>query len=72
MQKQHIMNKRFDNQVAVITGGADGLGKGIAQRIAAEGGKIILLDINASLLERGVALGESVSEVPTRARLGRH
>ena len=44
MQKQHIMNKRFENQVAVITGGADGLGKGIAQRIAAEGGKVILLD----------------------------
>lgn len=48
------MNKRFENQVAVITGGADGLGKGIAQRIAAEGGKVILLDINVSLLERTV------------------
>jgi len=48
------MNKRFENQVAVITGGADGLGKGIAQRIAAEGGKVVLLDINASLLERTV------------------
>lgn len=49
-----MMNKRFENQVAVITGGADGLGKGIAQRIAAEGGKVILLDINAGLLERTV------------------
>jgi hypothetical protein len=26
--------KRFENQVAVISGGADGLGKGIAARIA--------------------------------------
>ncbi|MET6996053.1 SDR family NAD(P)-dependent oxidoreductase [Chitinophaga defluvii] len=48
------MNNRFENQVAVITGGADGLGKGIARRIAAEGGKVILLDINAGLLERTV------------------
>lgn len=48
------MNNRFENQVAVITGGADGLGKGIARRIAVEGGKVILLDINAGLLERTV------------------
>lgn len=46
------MNKRFDQQTAVITGGADGLGKGIAQRIAAEGGRVVLLDVNASMLER--------------------
>jgi 3-oxoacyl-[acyl-carrier protein] reductase len=46
------MNKRFDQQTAIITGGADGLGKGIAQRIAAEGGRVVLLDVNASMLER--------------------
>jgi NAD(P)-dependent dehydrogenase (short-subunit alcohol dehydrogenase family) len=48
------MNNRFENQVAVITGGADGLGKGIAQRIASEGGKVVLLDVNPTLLERTV------------------
>jgi 2-dehydro-3-deoxy-L-rhamnonate dehydrogenase (NAD+) len=42
--------KRFENQVAVITGGADGLGKGIAELIANEGGQIVLLDINKDLL----------------------
>jgi 2-dehydro-3-deoxy-L-rhamnonate dehydrogenase (NAD+) len=46
--------KRFKNQVAVISGGADGLGKGIAELIAAEGGTIALLDINADLLEKTV------------------
>jgi NAD(P)-dependent dehydrogenase (short-subunit alcohol dehydrogenase family) len=46
--------KRFENQVAVISGGADGLGKGIAQRIASEGGKVVLLDINKTLLEETV------------------
>ena len=42
--------KRFENQVAVISGGADGLGYGIAERIASEGGSIALFDINESLL----------------------
>ena len=35
--------KRFENQVAIISGGADGLGKGIAQRIASEGAKLSYL-----------------------------
>jgi 3-oxoacyl-[acyl-carrier protein] reductase len=42
--------KRFKGQVAVISGGADGLGKGIARRIASEGGHVALFDRNPSLL----------------------
>jgi 3-oxoacyl-[acyl-carrier protein] reductase len=42
--------KRFENQIAVITGGADGLGLGIAERIASEGGNIALFDINEKKL----------------------
>lgn len=49
------MNNRFENQVAVISGGAAGIGKGIAHRIAAEGGTIILFDINKALLQDVVA-----------------
>jgi 2-dehydro-3-deoxy-L-rhamnonate dehydrogenase (NAD+) len=45
---------RFENQIALISGGADGLGKGIAQQIAADGGTIILLDINEKLLQKTV------------------
>ncbi len=48
------MDKRFVNQVAIITGGADGLGKGIAYRIASEGGKVVLFDINQKLLDETV------------------
>jgi NAD(P)-dependent dehydrogenase (short-subunit alcohol dehydrogenase family) len=46
--------KRFESQVAIISGGADGLGKGIAQRIASEGGTVVLFDINKTLLEKTV------------------
>ncbi|MEJ7780169.1 MAG: SDR family NAD(P)-dependent oxidoreductase [Daejeonella sp.] len=48
------MNNRFENQVAIISGGAEGLGKGIAHRIASEGGKVILFDINSALLEKTI------------------
>ena len=46
------MENRFTTQVAVISGGADGLGKGIALRIAAEGGRVFLLDKNQELLDK--------------------
>ena len=46
--------KRFENQSAIITGGAEGLGKGIAERIASEGGRISLFDVNEQLLEKTV------------------
>ena len=47
--------KRFENQVAVISGGADGLGKGIAARIASEGCSVVLFDINEKLLQQTVS-----------------
>lgn len=45
---------RFEKQVAIISGGADGLGKGIAHRIASEGGIVVLLDKNGVLLQKTI------------------
>ena len=42
--------RRFGNQVAVITGGAEGLGFGIAKRLASEGATVVLFDNNDSML----------------------
>lgn len=61
--------KNLQGKVAVITGAAEGIGKGIAIRAAAEGMKLVLADINAAKLELTVAEfkanGVEVIGVPT-------
>jgi 2-dehydro-3-deoxy-L-rhamnonate dehydrogenase (NAD+) len=41
---------RFEGRTAVITGGASGAGRGVAERIGAEGGKVALWDLNPEAL----------------------
>lgn len=43
---------RFKGQVALITGGASGLGKAIAQRLGEEGASLALFDRNEALLQK--------------------
>lgn len=38
------MPNRFENKIAVITGAAQGIGKRVAERMAAEGGSLVLVD----------------------------
>jgi len=42
---------RFSNRTAIITGGASGLGREVARRIIAEGGRVVLWDMNAAALD---------------------
>jgi 3-oxoacyl-[acyl-carrier protein] reductase len=46
---------RVQDRVAVVTGAATGLGRAIAQRLAEEGARLALADIDAVGLERTVA-----------------
>ena len=46
------MSNRFTNRVAIVTGGADSIGKAIAHRLASEGATVALFDIDAAKLQR--------------------
>lgn len=46
---------RFAGRTAIITGGASGLGRAVAKRFVAEGGKVALWDVNADWLAEAKA-----------------
>ncbi|MDX2052110.1 MAG: SDR family NAD(P)-dependent oxidoreductase [Polyangiaceae bacterium] len=60
--------KRFQDQVAFITGGADGLGRAIAKLLADEGAKVAVFDRDPVLAEKaagelsGLAIAGDVSD----------
>jgi len=45
-----VFADRFAGRTAIITGGASGLGKAVAKRIVAEGGRVCLWDLNLDAL----------------------
>ena len=50
---------RLDNKVAVITGGASGIGAGTVRRFVAEGARVVISDLDA---ERGSALADELGQ----------
>ena len=49
------MNKRFSNQVSIITGGATGIGYSVAKRLGEEGSKLVIVAQDADLGKQTVA-----------------
>ncbi|MFA6597081.1 MAG: 3-oxoacyl-ACP reductase FabG [Ignavibacteriaceae bacterium] len=56
--------KRLQNRVAVITGGAQGIGKATALKFSEEGASIVIWDVNE---EKGIALAKELSDRGTKA-----
>ena len=54
---------RYENQVAIITGGAQGLGFGAAKRLGSEGAKLALFDRDEKLL------GQATKELESQKRV---
>ena len=60
---------KLQDRVAIVTGGAQGIGKAIADKLAEEGASVVVADINeagakavAAALPRGVGVGTDVSD----------
>ena len=52
--------KNFDGKVAIVTGAATGIGYGISKRLANDGANLVMVDLDASMME------QSASEIAAR------
>lgn len=70
---------RFDGQVALVVGGAQGIGKAIAVRLAGEGARLVIADIDRAMMARtakeisaaGGSIRTAVCDVRKKAQVER-
>lgn len=54
------MSKRFEGRLVLVTGGAAGLGRSFAEHFAAEGARLVLVDIDEAGLQQSAELLRSL------------
>ena len=60
-----VPTRRFQDRVALVTGGASGIGEATAARLAREGAAVVIADIDTDAGERTSAKYDGVSFVQT-------
>ncbi len=58
---------RFENKVAIVTGGGDGIGYGITERLSSEGANVMVVDFNSEIGSQSVS--EINSKTPGNVQL---
>ena len=61
---------RLQDKVAIITGGASGIGLAVAKRLATEGARIVLADYNQANLDAAVPVVQAARASEVRQRGG--
>jgi len=61
------MTRTLEDRIALVTGGAQGLGQAICERLAAEGAHVVVADINA---EAAVATAAGITDRADRRAIG--
>jgi pyridoxal 4-dehydrogenase len=54
---------KLDGRVAIVTGAAQGIGKAIADKLAAEGAKVVVADVNGAAAESAAPAGGAGMQV---------
>lgn len=64
-----MTDTRFKDKVAIITGGASGIGLAVAKRLASEGARIVLADFNQAQLDATLPIVRDAGAPDVFARL---
>ncbi|MBC6935778.1 MAG: sorbitol-6-phosphate dehydrogenase [Chloroflexi bacterium] len=64
------MSRTLENKIAIVTGGAQGLGQAICRRLAAEGCHVLVADLNETAAQETAALIETEQAAAGRRAIG--
>src|SRR6478609_6600171 len=61
---------RFDGRIAIVTGGASGIGRASAERLAAEGAQVVIADVDGDAGEHVAAANDAITFLRTDVSQG--